>query len=389
MPPIPAGVHFMAIANNVDPTLSLGVRGQGPGVSSDRVVSVAVSIDDAHPEGSTGLTEAHLALTYDPRVLSVSAADVHLGSVLAAGNGWSVVPTINPTTGQIAIALSSITPITSTIGGSLVTIDFHQIAGEPGGVSPRFPAIALVASVNLTAQEVVRTELEDAQGTFTLTPEPTNGFAPRLGSVVRLTASAAAGAAPSVGDPAPVNLPAPVEISEADSPGADPLVREPANSTSSAAVVEPSAPGFSAGPTVVADPAPGPRGATSGHAAAVVSLTSGLVSALNTAPIPSLVFQVGTLPPASMAGAWGAGSQRFVDPWFQALAKSEVSAMEPALLVGTVKDAFELAPGDQPRLSPSPGEDFDGLVYSAADRAALDRYFAQAADDADQTPEDE
>jgi hypothetical protein len=63
--------------------------------------------------------------------------------------------------------------------------------------------------------------------------------------------------------------------------------------------------------------------------------------------------------------------------------------MEPALLVGTVKDAFELAPANQPRLSPCPVEDFDGLVYSAADRAALDRCFAQAADDADQTPEDE
>ena len=42
------------------------------------------------PAGSTGLTEAHLALTYDPSVFTVSARDVHLGSVLAAGSGWSV-----------------------------------------------------------------------------------------------------------------------------------------------------------------------------------------------------------------------------------------------------------------------------------------------------------
>jgi hypothetical protein len=31
-PPVPLGVHFAPIANNVDPTLSLGFRGQGSGV---------------------------------------------------------------------------------------------------------------------------------------------------------------------------------------------------------------------------------------------------------------------------------------------------------------------------------------------------------------------
>jgi hypothetical protein len=129
----------------------------------------------------------------------------------------------------------------------------------------------------------------------------------------------------------------------------------------------------------------------------------------------------------SLPGPWGAGSQRFADAWFQALAKSAVSAMEPALLVGLGKDAFEPVPANQPRWSPARVEDFDGLPWDevsrelewqadatalvgsqvrrdravqqptppgavehpAPNRAALDRYFAQTADDADQTSEDE
>ena len=182
-------MHFQAIANNVDPTVSIPSDLQ---VGADGTVTVPVNIDDAHPAGSTGLTEAHLALTYDPSVFTVSAADVHLGSVLAAGSGWSVAPTIDPVTGQIAIALSSTTPISSAIGGSLVTIDFHQVDhGEPSGVSRRIPestTIALVASVSPNGQYVT-TELEDAQGTFTLTPAPTNSFDPRIDSVVLLTAT--------------------------------------------------------------------------------------------------------------------------------------------------------------------------------------------------------
>jgi hypothetical protein len=170
-PPIPSGVVFQPVANNVDPSLSL-VTG------SD---SVTVNIDDAHPAGSTGLTEAHLALAYDPRRFTVSAADVHLGSLLA-GSGWSLVPTIDAVTGQIAIALSSATPITSTLGGSLVTIDLHARFGEPGASAPGGvnTPVVLVASINIGGQ-YVRTELEDAQGTFTLIPAPMN---PLAGNIV-------------------------------------------------------------------------------------------------------------------------------------------------------------------------------------------------------------
>jgi uncharacterized repeat protein (TIGR03803 family) len=156
IPPIPAGVHFQAIANNVDPTLSLGFSGDG-------AMTVAVNIDNPHPAGSSGLTEAHLALTYDPTLFTVSAADVHLGSVLVGGGDWSMAINIDQATGQIGIALSSTTPISATTGGSLVTIDFHS-RGKSDGPD----VFALVPAAKPNGEDYI-TELEDLQGAFTIT----------------------------------------------------------------------------------------------------------------------------------------------------------------------------------------------------------------------------
>jgi uncharacterized repeat protein (TIGR03803 family) len=181
-PPVPPGAVFQPVANNVDPVLSLEPRDQSSEPGRGGIVTAVVNIDDANPAGSTGLVEGHLALTYDPRQFTVSADDVHAGSVLAGGN-WSVVPTIDPATGQIGIALSGSTPVISTLGGSLVTIDFHRISNEPGALATGAAAtpvayapgssIALVASVTPNGQ-LFTTELEDAQGTFILTPAPGN-----------------------------------------------------------------------------------------------------------------------------------------------------------------------------------------------------------------------
>jgi hypothetical protein len=165
-PPIPSGVVFQPVANNVDPALSLELRAQSPEQNNGAIVTAEVNLDDADPVGSTGLIEGHLALTYDPRQFSVTAADVHPGSVLSAGNGWRVLPTIDPATGQIGIAFSSDTPIRDSIGGSLVTIDFHALQGI---TNPSSIALATSASPN---GQLVSTELEDAQGTFTLSPSP-------------------------------------------------------------------------------------------------------------------------------------------------------------------------------------------------------------------------
>jgi hypothetical protein len=172
-PPVPPGVTFQPIANNVDPQLSV-VSYQLPvessPVSDNRQLTtdnwVTVNIDDPHPAGSTGLIRGRLVLSYDPIVFTVSAADVHAGSLLTGGD-WSIVPTIDPASGQIVIALSSTTPITSTQGGSLITIDFHLRPGEPGA-SATGGSIALVPAVNSNGQ-LFRTDLEDAQGEFTIT----------------------------------------------------------------------------------------------------------------------------------------------------------------------------------------------------------------------------
>ena len=166
-PPIPPGVIFTPIGNNVDPSLSLTVGARQTGA-----VTVAVNLDDAHPAGSTGLIRAELALTYDPHQFTVSAADVHLGSLLAAAGGWTVVTNIDQGTGQIAIALSSTTAISTTSPGSLVTIDFH-----PVGPISNPSSIELVAAASPNGH-FVATELEDMQGAFTLTPPASKGPGP-------------------------------------------------------------------------------------------------------------------------------------------------------------------------------------------------------------------
>jgi hypothetical protein len=120
------------------------------------------------------LIRGHLALRYDPQQFTVTAADMHLGSLLAAGRDWTLSANIDLATGQIGITLSSDTPITQPIGGSLITIDFHQRPGEPGA-SATGGSIALVDSANPNGQWFP-TELEDAQGTFILTPAPGSDF---------------------------------------------------------------------------------------------------------------------------------------------------------------------------------------------------------------------
>jgi uncharacterized repeat protein (TIGR01451 family) len=173
-PSIPGGVVFQAIPNNVDPTLSIPANLQ---VGADGTVTVPVNIDDAHPAGSTGLIEGHLALLYNPTVFTVSAADVHAGE-LVMGEDWSIIPTIDQATGQIGIALSSSTPISPSVGGILVMITFHPTSTISG-----WAPFELVASATPNGQYVA-TELEDAQGSFLLSPALTNSFDPRIDGVV-------------------------------------------------------------------------------------------------------------------------------------------------------------------------------------------------------------
>ena len=171
-PPIPSGVFFQLPYRVVSVSLPSSLQ-----VGADGTVTVPVNIDDAHPAGSTGLIKAQLVLAYDANDFTVSAADVHAGSLLAGG-GWSIVPIIDQATGQIVIELSSSTPIISTSSGSLVTITFHLTA--PGSGSAPIELTHIEAIIGPT----VITELEDGQGMFTLSPAPTNSFNPQIDSVV-------------------------------------------------------------------------------------------------------------------------------------------------------------------------------------------------------------
>jgi hypothetical protein len=141
--------------------------GPGHAVSSpSAAVTVPVFLDAPRPEGSTGMTEAILGLTHDPKVLTVSAADIALGSIPAAGSGWRLEAVIDPVEGQIAIDLYSTTPISQAQAGSLVYITFHVVAGT------RAPAttVQLVNSVTLLERSF-STEVADSEGPFVLSPD--------------------------------------------------------------------------------------------------------------------------------------------------------------------------------------------------------------------------
>jgi hypothetical protein len=290
------------------------------------MVSVAVNLDDADPAGSTGLIEGHLALTYNAQEFTVTAADIHLGSLLA-GTGWSMVPTIDPATGQIGIALSSASPITSQIGGSLVTIDFH-----PVGRIANPSSITLVASVNPRGQYIA-TELEDAQGTFTLTPAPRS--ASMSESLAALTA-ATTGVGATALTPAPVL----VEIRAEDSATIDGPGSTASGSTDNA-------------PPAVAD-------------------ASSINEAVHAVPASSTVT-VSTLSSATavlqafggifLVNVQASTAPHLADPLFQTLVRE--TALPSLSLVG-VRDAFERSLAGQ-MLLPSRTESLNGVNWEEAD----------------------
>jgi len=111
------------------------------------------------------MTEAILALTYDPKVLSVSSSDITLGSIPGLGAGWQITSVVDQATGQIGIELFSTTAITATQAGSLVNIAFHV---QPGAAVPA-TAVQLVSSVTPGGQQF-STQVDDAQGRYVLSP---------------------------------------------------------------------------------------------------------------------------------------------------------------------------------------------------------------------------
>jgi hypothetical protein len=51
------------------------------------------------------MEEAMLALTYDPKVLTVSSSDITLGSIPGLTSSWHLVSVVDQATGQIGIDL--------------------------------------------------------------------------------------------------------------------------------------------------------------------------------------------------------------------------------------------------------------------------------------------
>jgi hypothetical protein len=156
IPAIPTGLTITP--SGPDPTLSLaGLHASGG------IATVSVQLDNPHPVGSTGMTEAVLALTYDPRVLSVSSSDISLGSIPSLG--WQLSSVVDAATGQIGIDLFSTTAITATQAGSLVNIAFHVLPGK----SVPSTAVQLGASVVPSGQQF-STQVDDSEGQLVLSP---------------------------------------------------------------------------------------------------------------------------------------------------------------------------------------------------------------------------
>jgi hypothetical protein len=158
IPTPPAGLTI--VAGGPDPTLSLA-----GGRQSDGIVSVQVLLDHPRPDGSTGMTQAILALSYDPKVLTVSASDITLGSIPDLGSGWHLESVVHQVTGRIGINLYSTTPITAAEAGSLVEITFHIL---PGVLVP-LTAVQLVHTESVGGQAFT-TEVADEQGQFVIGP---------------------------------------------------------------------------------------------------------------------------------------------------------------------------------------------------------------------------
>ena len=158
--PVPPAALAGFTVTGPDPALSLPTTLRAP---LGGTVVVPVNIDNAHPDGSTGATDAVLALKFNPQVFSVSAADVQLGS-LTAGTGWQMTTVVNPQTGEIGIDIFGSSPIQTTASGSLVVISLHVRETAPIGST----GLTLVNQVNPTSQRAFVTSMGDGQGALLL-----------------------------------------------------------------------------------------------------------------------------------------------------------------------------------------------------------------------------
>jgi hypothetical protein len=158
IPALPTGLTITP--SGPDPTLSLGRVGR---IGNPSFVTVPVLLDNPRPSGSTGMTEAMLALAFDPKVLTVSSADITLGSIPGLGRDWHLVSLVDETTGQIGIDLYGTAPITADQAGTLVNILLHILPRASSGTT----TVHLVKAVTIDGEHFA-TQVDDAQGQFVL-----------------------------------------------------------------------------------------------------------------------------------------------------------------------------------------------------------------------------
>ena len=95
--------------------------------------TIPINIASANPANSGGLTQAIIAINYDPTKLKVT--NVAEGSLIPAD--WIDFSNDTSKPGQIVVSESNITPsgnlepITSTAPGSLAVLTFQVLAGRP------------------------------------------------------------------------------------------------------------------------------------------------------------------------------------------------------------------------------------------------------------------
>jgi hypothetical protein len=159
VPALPVGLSITP--TGPDPLLSVP---QLPSTIVGDTMEVPVNIDTARPEGSSGMTSAILALRFDPAHFSVAPADVKLGALLSASNGWQVSAAVNDLTGEIGIDLFSTTPVQTTCAGSLVIIGLHCHDTAP----PQSALLGILEQANPMGQRTFATQASDNQGAFVL-----------------------------------------------------------------------------------------------------------------------------------------------------------------------------------------------------------------------------
>ena len=135
------------------------------------VVTASINVDNLNDGGShTGLSGGDFVLFYNSALFTVSNSDIGLGTVPNSSSGWTVTPTTS-TPGYINIVLADNgTPIASSAGGSLVTVNFHVNSSAPFGATK----IDLAADNALLGSVTQTTFINDASGNpyNTLSPAP-------------------------------------------------------------------------------------------------------------------------------------------------------------------------------------------------------------------------